>query len=100
MTDGPDLLADRNDTDGEAHGKTGLDSLLDDAADQEHEDTAGLIALDGLNRFHDLGNLGYLSPDGKPSILLGHGPLGLHSGLCQSAKLLRTARVLLSLIHI
>ena len=51
VTDGPDLLADRNDTDGEAHGKTGLDSLLDDAADQEHEDTAGLIALDGLNRF-------------------------------------------------
>ncbi len=49
VTDGPDLLADRNDTDGEAHGKTGLDSLLDDAANQEHEDTAGLIALDGLN---------------------------------------------------
>ena len=36
----------------------------------------------------------YLQPDGKPSILLGHGPLGLHRGLCQSAKLLRTARVL------
>ena len=51
VTDGPDLLADRNDTDGEAHGKTGLDSLLDDAADQEHENTAGLVTLDGLNRF-------------------------------------------------
>ena len=51
VADGPDLLADGDDTDGEAHGKACLDSLLDDAADQEDEDTAGLIALDGLNRF-------------------------------------------------
>ena len=51
VTDGPDLFADGNDTDGEAHGKTSFDSLLDDAADQEDEDTAGLIALDGLDCF-------------------------------------------------
>ena len=51
VADRPDLFADGNDTDGEAHGKTGFDSLLDDAADQEDEDTAGLIALDGLDRF-------------------------------------------------
>ena len=51
MADGPDVLADGNDTDGEAHGKTGFHCLLNDAADQEYENTAGLIALNGLNRF-------------------------------------------------
>ena len=51
MADGPDLFADGNDTDGEAHGKTGFHSLLDDAADQEDENAAGLVALDRLDRF-------------------------------------------------
>ena len=51
VADGPDLFADGNDTDREAHGKTGFHSLLDDAADQEDENAAGLIALDGLDRF-------------------------------------------------
>ena len=45
------VLADGDDTDGEAHGHARLDGLLDDAADQEHENTAALIALDGLDRF-------------------------------------------------
>ena len=51
VSDGPDLFADGNDTDGKAHGKTCFHSLLDDAADQEDENAAGLIALDGLDRF-------------------------------------------------
>ena len=51
VADRPDLFADRNNTDGEAHGQTGFNSLLDDAADQEDENTAGLIALDGLDSF-------------------------------------------------
>lgn len=37
MADRPDVLTDGDDTDGEAHRKTGLNSLLDDAADQEYE---------------------------------------------------------------
>ena len=49
MTDGPDLFADGDDTDGEAHRNAHLDCLLDDAADEEDEDAAGLIALDGLD---------------------------------------------------
>ena len=49
MADGPDVLAHGNHTDGEAHGHALLHGLLDDAADQEDEDTAGLIALDGLH---------------------------------------------------
>ena len=51
VADGPDLFADGNDTDGEAHGKTSFHSLLDDAADQEDENAAGLVALDRLDRF-------------------------------------------------
>ena len=51
MADRPNLFADGDDTDGEAHGQARLDGLLNNAADQEHENTAGLIALDGLNGF-------------------------------------------------
>ena len=51
MADRPDLFADGDDTDGEAHGQARLDGLLNNAADQEHENAAALIALDGLNGF-------------------------------------------------
>ena len=48
---GPDILAHGDDADVEVHGHAALDQLVNDAADQEHEDTAGLVALDGLQRF-------------------------------------------------
>ena len=49
VADGPDVRADRH----AAHAETGAHAggvhLIDDAADHEDEDTAGLIALDGLH---------------------------------------------------
>ena len=55
VTNGPDLLADRHNAHREAGGNACGVDLLDDAADQEYEDTAGLIALHGLNRFFNGG---------------------------------------------
>ena len=49
MADRPDLFPDGNDTDGEAHLEVLGNELLDDAADEEDEDAAGLIALDGFD---------------------------------------------------
>ena len=49
MADRPDLFPDGNDTDGEAHLEVLGNELLDDAADEENEDAAGLIALDGFD---------------------------------------------------
>ena len=51
MANGPDIRAHGDHTDVKVHGHAALQQLLDDAADEEHEDTAGLIALDGLQRF-------------------------------------------------
>ena len=49
MADRPDVLADGDDAHGEAHADVLAQGLLDDAADQEDEDTAALVALDCLD---------------------------------------------------
>ena len=46
---GPDVRAHGDDAHVEVHVEAGFHELVDDAADQEHEDAARLIALDGLN---------------------------------------------------
>ena len=51
MTDGPDVRANRHAAHAEAGVHAGGVNLIDDAADHEYEDTAGLIALDGFNSF-------------------------------------------------
>ena len=47
MAHGPDILAHRDDANVEVHGHAALDQLVNDAADQEHEDTDDRLATSG-----------------------------------------------------